>query len=83
MKKIYKSILNKLKEFNIVSNRATLMLFSSLWFPSKYGSWAILYYGEQVFEFPSNPKLEAIKDLNKEWLDAIKLNTSNKTNLRN
>lgn len=40
------------------------MLFSSIGLPSKYGSWGVLDYSDQVYENPTHPKFQAILDYN-------------------
>lgn len=44
---VYKKLLNQYKAANYTLN-APLMLFSSIGLPSKYGSWGILDYMDQV-----------------------------------
>jgi hypothetical protein len=43
---------------------APLMLFSSIGLPSKYGSWGVLDYLDQINETPTHPKFQAILDIN-------------------
>lgn len=69
MKEIYKGYLKKLKEFGIIGRGAPAMVFSSISAPSKYGSWDVLDYSDQVYENPSHPKFEAIKEFNREWMN--------------
>ena len=40
------------------------MLFSSIGLPSKYGSWGLLDYLDQVAEEPTHPKWRAVLDFN-------------------
>ena len=40
------------------------MLFSSIGTPSKYGSWGLLDYLDQVAENPTHPKFKAVVDFN-------------------
>jgi hypothetical protein len=47
MQGIYTSILNKMKTFGLI-DKAPTMLFSSIGLPSKYGSWSVLDYLDQV-----------------------------------
>lgn len=60
---IYKRLLNKYKDSNFTLN-APLMLFSSIGAPSKYGSWGLLDYLDQVTETPTHPKFQAVIDFN-------------------
>jgi hypothetical protein len=63
MYSVYKQLLSKYKDNNLTLN-APLMLFSSIGAPSKYGSWGVLDYLDQVVESPTHPKWQAIKDFN-------------------
>lgn len=47
MYNIYKTLLNKYKSGNL-GVEAPLMLYSSVGLPSKYGSWGLLDYMDQV-----------------------------------
>lgn len=60
---IYKNLLNRYKFYNYTLN-APLMLFSSIGTPSKYGSWGLLDYLDQVAENPTHPKFKAVVDFN-------------------
>jgi hypothetical protein len=40
------------------------MLFSSVGLPSKYGSWGLLDYMDQVNEIETHPKFKAILSFN-------------------
>ncbi len=60
---VYKQLLNRYKNAGFVQN-APLMLFSSIGTPSKYGSWGLLDYLDQVSENPTHPKFQAVKDFN-------------------
>jgi hypothetical protein len=53
---VYKALLNRYKANNYTLN-APLMLFSSVGLPSKYGSWGLLDYMDQVAETPTHPSL--------------------------
>ena len=64
MYEIFKNVLNKYKAANYTQN-APLMLFSSIGLPSKYGSWGLLDYLDQVAETPTHPKFQAVIDFNK------------------
>jgi len=64
MYEVYKNVLNKYKTANYTQN-APLMLFSSVGLPSKYGSWGLLDYMDQVAETPTHPKFQAVIDFNK------------------
>lgn len=63
MYNIYKTLLNDYKQFNFTKT-APLMLYSSVGLPSKYGSWGVLDYMDQVNETPTHPKFQAIVDFN-------------------
>lgn len=63
MYNIYKTLLNDYKQFNFTKT-APLMLYSSVGLPSKYGSWGVLDYMDQVNETPTHPKFQAIIDFN-------------------
>jgi hypothetical protein len=61
---VYKNLLNKYKSSGL-GTEAPLMLFSSVGLPSKYGSWGLLDYMDQVRETPTHPKFQAVIDFNK------------------
>lgn len=63
MYEVYKALLYRYKANNFGTN-APLMLFSSVGLPSKYGSWGLLDYMDQVRENPTHPKFQAIIDFN-------------------
>lgn len=60
---VYKKLLYKYKTNGFTVN-APLMLFSSIGTPSKYGSWGLLDYLDQVAENPTHPKFKAVIDFN-------------------
>jgi hypothetical protein len=60
---IYKTLLNTYKTNNL-GVTAPLMLFSSIGLPSKYGSWGLLDYLDQIEETPTHPKFQAVLDFN-------------------
>lgn len=60
---VYKKLLYTYKTNNFTKNAPT-MLFSSIGLPSKYGSWGLLDYLDQVLETPTHPKFQAILDFN-------------------
>lgn len=60
---VYKKLLNKYKDSNYTTSAPT-MLFSSIGLPSKYGSWGLLDYMDQVAENPTHPKFRAVVDFN-------------------
>ena len=68
MKTIYSNYLNMLKEKGLISINSPSMIFSSIGLPSKYGSWGVLDYSDQVYESPSHPKFEAIKEFSNNWV---------------
>jgi hypothetical protein len=47
MESIYSGLLGKMKNFGLIQNVPT-MLFSSIGLPSKYGSWGIMDYLDQI-----------------------------------
>jgi hypothetical protein len=63
MYSIYKQLLYSYKNNGFISG-APLNLFSSIGLPSKYGSWGLLDYLDQVAETPTHPKFQAIIDFN-------------------
>ena len=63
MYNIYKTLLYDYKQFNFTKT-APLMVYSSVGLPSKYCSWGVLDYMDQVNETPTHPKLQAILDFN-------------------
>jgi hypothetical protein len=60
---VYKTMLNTYKQNNLTAT-APLMLFSSIGLPSKYGSWGLLDYLDQIGETPTHPKFQAVLDFN-------------------
>jgi hypothetical protein len=64
MKDIYKAVLNKLNSFGMMHNNAPTMLYSSIGAPSKYGSWGLLDYSDQINELPTHPKFAAVIEFN-------------------
>ena len=60
---IYKSLLYRYKSNNYSVN-APMNIFSSVGLPSKYGSWGVLDYMDQINETPTHPKFQAIVDFN-------------------
>jgi hypothetical protein len=60
---VYKQMLYTYKN-NGFGQTAPLNLFSSIGSPSKYGSWGLLDYLDQVAETPTHPKFQAIIDFN-------------------
>lgn len=60
---IYKTLLYTYKQNNLATT-APLMIFSSIGLPSKYGSWGILDYLDQIRETPTHPKFQAVLDFN-------------------
>lgn len=60
---VYKALLYRYKSNNYTIN-APLNIFSSIGLPSKYGSWGVLDYLDQVNESPTHPKFQAILDFN-------------------
>lgn len=63
MYSVYKQLLFLYKKNNYTRN-APMNIFSSIGLPSKYGSWGVLDYLDQVNEVPTHPKFQAIKDFN-------------------
>lgn len=63
MYSIYKNLLYTYKQNNLATT-APLNIFSSVGLPSKYGSWGVLDYMDQVNETPTHPKFQAIIDFN-------------------
>ena len=63
MYSIYKNLLYSYKQNNLATT-APLNIFSSVGLPSKYGSWGVLDYMDQVNESPTHPKFQAIIDFN-------------------
>jgi hypothetical protein len=59
MQSIYRSVLAKMESFGLMKNAPT-MLFSSIGLPSKYGSWGLLDYSDQIYENPTHPKFAAV-----------------------
>jgi hypothetical protein len=64
MKDIYRKILSNYYQNGLIQNGSTTMLFSSIGLPSKYGSWGVLDYADQINENPTHPKFQAILDFN-------------------
>jgi hypothetical protein len=62
MKDVYRKILSNYYQNGLIQNAPT-MLFSSIGLPSKYGSWGVLDYADQINENPTHPKFQAILDL--------------------
>ena len=60
---VYKQLLYAYKSKGF-GQTAPLNLFSSIGSPSKYGSWGLLDYLDQVAETPTHPKFQAIIDFN-------------------
>ena len=60
---VYKQLLYRYKNANY-SSSAPLNIFSSIGLPSKYGSWGVLDYLDQIYESPTHPKFQAILDFN-------------------
>jgi hypothetical protein len=60
---IYKSLLYDYKAQGLAT-KAPLMIFSGIGLPSKYGSWGLLDYSDQVYETPTHPKFQAVIDFN-------------------
>ena len=60
---VYKQLLYTYKNKGFASS-APLNLFSSIGSHSKYGSWGLLDYLDQVAETPTHPKFQAIIDFN-------------------
>ncbi len=60
---VYKTLLSSYKQNNLTAT-APLMLFSSIGLPSKYGSWGLLDYLDQIEETPTHPKFQAVLDFN-------------------
>jgi hypothetical protein len=60
---VYKTLLNTYKQNNLMTT-APLIIFSSIGLPSKYGSWGVLDYIDQVSENPTHPKFQVILDFN-------------------
>ena len=60
---VYKKLLYEYKTSNFTLD-APMMLFSSIGLPSKYGSWGVLDYLDQVAETGTHPKWQAILDFN-------------------
>lgn len=60
---VYKTLLSTYKQNNL-GVTAPLMLFSSIGLPSKYGSWGLLDYLDQINETPTHPKFQAVLDFN-------------------
>jgi hypothetical protein len=60
---VYKNLLYAYKRNNFTKT-APLMLFSSIGLPSKYGSWGLLDYMDQIAENQTHPKFKAIVDFN-------------------
>lgn len=63
MYNVYKALLNTYKQNNLATT-APMNIFSSIGLPSKYGSWGVLDYLDQVAETPTHPKFQAIIDFN-------------------
>jgi hypothetical protein len=63
MYSVYKTMLKTYQQNGLMTT-APLMLFSSVGLPSKYGSWGVLDYMDQVAETPTHPKFQAIIDFN-------------------
>jgi len=61
---IYKKLLYDYKANGLDIN-APLMIFSGIGLPSKYGSWGLLDYSDQIYETPTHPKFQAVIDFNK------------------
>jgi hypothetical protein len=61
---IYKSLLYRYKNVGKLGVDTPMMIFSSIGLPSKYGSWGVLDYMDQVNETPTHPKWQAILDFN-------------------
>ena len=60
---MYKKLLYEYRTSNFTLD-APMMLPSSIALPSKYGSWGVLDYLDQVVETPTHPKWQAILDFN-------------------
>lgn len=60
---VYKQLLNTYKQNNLITT-APMNIFSGIGLPSKYGSWGILDYLDQINEVPTHPKFQAIIDFN-------------------
>ena len=63
MRVIYGGILSKMRSFGLLKNAPT-MLFNSVGNPTRYGSWGLLDYADQVTEQPTHPKFQAVLDYN-------------------
>jgi hypothetical protein len=63
MYNVYKTLLNNYQQSNYSTTGPT-MLFSSIGLPSKYGSWGLLDYMDQINEEPTHPKFQAVLDYN-------------------
>lgn len=63
METIYRLVLGRMESLGLIKNAPT-MLFSSIGKPSKYGSWGLLDYSDQVYESPTHPKFQAVLDYN-------------------
>jgi hypothetical protein len=55
MKEIFKKVLSKYYSYDL-GKSAPNMLFSSIGLPSKYGSWGLLDYSDQILENGTHPK---------------------------
>jgi hypothetical protein len=60
---VYKKLLYTYKQNQLIQT-APMNIFSGIGLPSKYGSWGILDYMDQVNENPTHPKFQAIIDFN-------------------